>query len=187
MSTTKKTVRNELLTGAMAVGVLLSLQVVLGYSLPKESWMAWPLVILGVATYAAGQLYYGRRVARLRAQEKGHYSYLAALRFTLKMMLLAGIVVGATNFLVVGVWHPELGQQLASQSAAQSIAMFSDPTAQQIEAANQMAHAMISVWGMVIVSMLSALLNGGLVGVVTSAFIQIKPKNDGSVAGHPTL
>lgn len=175
MGTIKQAVRNELLTGAMVVGLLLALQVVLAYALPKESVWAWPTLLLGVAIYAAGQLFYGRRAALLRATETGSYSYLSALGFTLKMMLLAGIVVGVANWLVVGVWHPELGAELAKQSAAQSLAMFSDPTPEQVATAGTMARAMVSVWGLVLVSMGSALLNGGLVGLVTSAFIQIKP------------
>lgn len=178
MSTTKQAVRNELLTGAMVVGLLLALQVVLAYALPKDSVLAWPILILGIAIYATGQLFYGRRVARIRFAEKGSYSYLAALGFTLKMMLLAGIVVGVANWLVIGVWHPELGVELVNQSAAQSLAMFTDPTSEQVALAGQMARAMVSVWGLAIISMFSALLNGGLVGLVTSAFIMVRGTSD---------
>ena len=170
MDATKKAVRNELLTGAMVVGLLLAAQAVVGYALPTDSAWAWPILIFGIAVYAAGQLYYGRRAARLL----GERTYLSALGFTLKMMLLAGVVVGVANWLVVGVWHPELGARLAEESAAQSLGVFADPTPEQVETAGRMARAMVSVWGMVLVSMFSALLNGGLVGLLTSAFIQTK-------------
>ncbi|MEG2494674.1 MAG: DUF4199 domain-containing protein [Mucinivorans sp.] len=170
--TPKKAAFNELLTGGFVVGLLYSVQIFVTYFLNGNTSLNWLFVMYGIAVIAYCQIYFGRRVANIKDTMGAGYSYVSALGFSVKMMLLSGFVVGFMGWLLQNVIDPAYGDLLMKEAVRQAIAIMPSASDAQIDQVRQMSSMIMSVWGMIGASMFSMLINGTLVGLITSAFIK---------------
>lgn len=171
----KKAFYNELLTGGFVVGLLYSIQIFVIYYLNGDQSLGWVFQMYGIAIIAYCQIYFGRRVAAIKDTAGAGYSYISALGFSIKIMLLSGFVVGFASWLLQNVIDPQYGQSLMRQAVEQSVAAIPNATDEHLGLARTMAGWVMSVWGLIGISMLSMIINGTLIGLITSAFIKRQP------------
>lgn len=171
----KKARFNELLTAGFVLGLLYSVQIFVAYYLNGDSSYNWLFFIYGILVLVYCQTYFGRRAAALNDTAGGGYSYLQALGFSIKMLLLSGLIYGFASWLLSSVIDPEYGELLRRIMLEKALEMAPNSTDEQIEIMRATSNFMTGVWGMMFSSMFSMLLNGGFVALVTSAFIKRKP------------
>lgn len=175
MTPQKKIYINELLTGGFVTGLLYSLQVFGSYLMNGQSKYNWVFIMYGIAVLAGCQIYFGRRVAALKDVNGKGYTYLNGLGFSIKMMLLSGIVFGFASWLLQTVIEPAYGELLTRNMVQASLSTIANPTEDQISSIKSMTAAMMTIWGMIGLGMFSLLLNGGFVALITSAFVKRQP------------
>ncbi|MEF9950444.1 MAG: DUF4199 domain-containing protein [Mucinivorans sp.] len=174
--TPKKAALNELLTGGFVIGLLYSVQIFVTYLLNGNQSLNWLFVIYGLGVIAYCQIYFGRRMGAIKDVQGAGYSYVSALGFSVKMMLLSGFVVGFAGWLLQNVIDPAYGELLLRETIRQASTAMPSATEEQLDMVRKMSHAMMSVWGMIGVSIFSMLINGALVALLTSAFVK-RPVN----------
>lgn len=168
----KKIYLQEMLTAGFIMGLLYSLQQVLIYSFGIDSGAyKWAFFVYGVAVIASTELIYTRRVAAAYPAEKG-FNYGQCLGFMALSALLAGVIVGIVGYLIHSVIDPSYGEMILTQAREQVQVVMPGATEQQLDTAMSVSRAMMSIWGMIFSNMFSLLINGVLVGLITSAFVK---------------
>lgn len=171
----KKAYLNELLTSGFVLGLLYAVQIFGAYYLNGESSYNWLFFLYGILVLAYCQIYFGRRAATLKDAVGGGYSYIQALGFSIKMLLLSGLIYGFASWLLSAIIDPAYGDLLRRMAMENAMKMAPNSTDEQVEIMRATANFMTGVWGMMLSSMLTMLINGGFVALITSAFIKRKP------------
>lgn len=161
------------MTAGAILGLAYVLQMVAGYLLRDVmgGFMGTVLNLLGFGAIVAVLLFFGRRSAGIRDVEGAGYSYGAAFGFSLLVLMLAGVMVGVCQWVLQNVVDPVYYNAIYQKSLESMIAVGKMSDDQQ-QIMRQSAQIMRSVWGMIGASLLSMLLQGGLVALLTAAYVK---------------
>ena len=173
--TMQKEYWSELLTAALVLGLINAVIMVLGYVFKDggSQVMNW---LLNIATFAGifwVLLQYGKRASRLDKFRKTGFSYGSAFGFSILMLFISGILTGTCQWILQTVIDPKYGEELlrTAINAAEKTGVAVDD--QQIAMIKMMTN---SIWWIIGASMLSMVMLGGLVALVTSTFVK-RPGN----------
>jgi len=174
----KKQYWSELLTGALVLGLLYAVQLVLSYVFkdggPKV--ISWLLSVYGFAAIAWALFHYGKRASKLELYRTKGFSYGAAFGFSMLILIISGVLVGVAQWILQNVIDPEYYAQMYRRSMELIIQTTPSLSDKQIEAMKTGQEITRSIWGMIGASMMTMILLGGLIALITSAVIK-RPAN----------
>lgn len=120
--------------------------------------ITWPLV------------YYTRRAAQIKDYNGRGFSYGQAFGFSMLTLLLSGIVIGISTWVLQNVIDPEFYNNLNQKSTEIILSALKTPTDEEIEAIKRSQDMMRTIWGTIFGSTLAIAMMGGVVALGTSAF-----------------
>lgn len=169
----KAVYRQELFAGALIMGLMYSLAQIIVYTFNiKGGDYNWIFFVYGIAVIATVQTLFGRKVASARPANRG-FSYGSSLGFMVLMSMLSGVIVGIVGYLIMNVIDPAYGESIYRQAYEQAAAMMPNATEEQLDAGMAMSRFMSgTIWGLIMSNVFGMLLNGGFVGLITSAFVK---------------
>lgn len=103
------------------------------------------------------------------------FSYGAAFGFSLLVLVFSGAIVGVCQWVLQNMVDPTYYAMVYQNSLKAMIAV-GKMDAQQIEIMKRSSELMRSIWGMIGASAFSMLLQGGLVALLTAAYVKRGPK-----------
>lgn len=172
----KKEYWNTVLTAGLVLGVLYAAAGFLTYATYGNSAMGWIISVLGFAVIAWSLYYYGKKVAVITDVDGMGFSYGKAVGFSIMVLLLSGVITGISQWLLQNVIDPEFYAQIHREALENVIKLMPSATDEQIAASKKSLDMMHQIWYVIGASMLSMVLLGGLVALITSVFVQRKPR-----------
>lgn len=166
---------NIVLTAGFVLGVLYAAQGFLSYVFYGNMLMGWLTSILGFAAIIWVLVYYGRKAAEIKDVDGVGYTYGQAFGFSLLVLLLSGVIVGFSQWLLQAVIDPEFYAIIYRETTEKMLSMMKNPTDEQITAMKQSVQRMQDMWYVIGASMFSMCMLGGLVALGTSAVVKRRP------------
>lgn len=175
----KKLYFRLMLAAAAALGVLNILPsyllYVFGVQATDVTGYQWWNTLYTVVVFACVFIYCGRQAAVARDPQGYYgYSYGAAFSFSILAALMSALVYAFLGWLLMNVIAPEMVQKMLDMTR-EKIAETPGVTEQIMESSVSMAKFFTTFAGMFISSILSMAFWGGLVGLVTSAYVKKAP------------
>lgn len=163
------------LTAAAVLGLLYSLQIVMGYFCRHiDSQVVGTLLSLyGFGVIVWSLLFFGRRAEKIKNTDGAGYSYSEAFGFSLLVLVISGIIVGFVQWFLQNMIDPIYYTEIYKQTLTQ---MTKGMSPDQIKMAKSSLDIMKSVWGMIGSMIFTMLMLGGLVALGTSAMVKKGPQ-----------
>ncbi len=172
----KRTYWNELLQGALVMGLLFVLIILISYlyGKPIEGFLLKSVIfVLQILILGFVFMRYGRRVAPLYAGHPRGFTYGNAFAFSMILSLFAGLLTGLVDVVMHHFVDPEFYRNLMETATqAQIDKMPTPPTAQQLEMMHKMQDSMSSPLALILMNGFGMMFSGGLVALVTSALLK---------------
>lgn len=171
----KKEYWHIVLTAGFALGVLYSAMAFLGYAFHGNSVVGWLCSIGGFASIVWSLIYYGRRAAAVKDIDGAGFSYGQAFGFSLLVLLLSGVLVGISQWVLQNVIDPAFYEELNATSVENILRLMSKiPTDEQVKLIKESQEMAKHMWPLIMGSMFNMAFLGGLVALVTSTVIKRK-------------
>lgn len=171
----KKEYWHVVLTAGFILGILYSAQTFLSYAFYGNKITGWIASLIGFASIVWVLINYGKKAAAIKDPEGMGYSYGQAFGFSIIVLLLSGIIVGISQWLLQNVIDPEFYAKLYKEAAEQMVTLMPNASDEQIKAMQASQQMMRQMWAVIGASMISMLMLGGLVALATSVVIKRKP------------
>lgn len=167
---------NTLLKGAFILGVIYTGVLFLDYAFRDMvgGMLNWILSFLSFAAIVASVIYFGREAAAIKDVDGAGYSYGAAVWFAIRMLAISGIIVGIGQWVLQNVVDPEYYEKLMRKSLEMLLVQTPGLSESQVEMFQKTQEIARSLWGMVMANVLSMILLGGVVSLVTSVVVKRK-------------
>ncbi|MEG1607107.1 MAG: DUF4199 domain-containing protein [Mucinivorans sp.] len=169
-----------MLTAALIIGVLsmvpsyiLYIIGVQGEDVPGYSWIN---TIYLLAIFVATYIYIGKQAREVKDPDgKAGYSYGQAYGFAILSAVLSSLVMCALTWLLTNVLAPEMMQQALDQAESTLLTQMPDASQNIIDTQMKMMRYMFSFTGLLVTSLFSMAIWGGLAGLISSAFVKREP------------
>lgn len=172
----KKDYWHIVLTAGFVLGVLYAATTFLSYVFYGNVIMGWICSIAGFGAIVWSLLFYGKKTAALKDVDGMGFSYGQAFGFSMLVLLLSGVIVGISQWTLQNVIDPVFYDQLYKTAIEEMVAKVPSAGADQIKMMKESQDMMRQMWAVILASMLSMALLGGIVALATSAAIKRQPK-----------
>lgn len=172
LSYDKKSYYYKVINGGLGIGILNCVPQYLNWAFNETLFSGWMVFLFQVIVIVALLYTFGKQAAAIMDKGDG-YSFGKAFGFAMMTSLCAGFVAAFFAWLLMSVIDPTMSSKLINATYEQAELMNLDEAA--TEMAVKTTTFFTSFGGMVMSNILSMVISGGLLGLITSALVKRNP------------